>query len=214
MITHGTICIEDGTKAKEEFAPTRKVRVEFSFEVDHNATATDIIDWVVNSAQLRVDRMLNRSASETNGVSPGASALAAVKTAVTLATPMDPTAFPDPTNVSHPEEAAAKPAKLRGRPPKKAEALPPVEPFSEVQDAAEIVEHVREATSKVETTEDITDKGVLTVVTAINAKTKKRPEIMAIVAKYCPRDGVPPALKRIPASSRVAFLAEIKALET
>ncbi len=48
FITGGTVAIEDGLKAKEEFAPARKAKVEISFSVPEGADpafATEAAKW-------------------------------------------------------------------------------------------------------------------------------------------------------------------------
>lgn len=60
MITNGVVSIEDGTKAKEEFAPARKVRVELTFAVAEGSDPTEVLDKVRSLAASRVDLELGR----------------------------------------------------------------------------------------------------------------------------------------------------------
>lgn len=61
-ITSGTIAIEDGTKAKEEFAPARKVKVELSFSVPEGQDGTAYMHGVARVAEQKVASMLGRTA--------------------------------------------------------------------------------------------------------------------------------------------------------
>lgn len=64
MITNGVVSIEDGTKAKEEFAPARKVRVELTFAVAEGSDPTEVLDKVRSLAASRVDLELGRKYAE------------------------------------------------------------------------------------------------------------------------------------------------------
>lgn len=57
-ITSGTVSIEDGVKAKEEFAPARKVKIELSFGVPENADGVHFLNGVSQVAENKVAEML------------------------------------------------------------------------------------------------------------------------------------------------------------
>lgn len=61
MITNGVISIEDGTKAPEEFAPGRKVRVEFTFAVPEGEDATAVANAAAAAADAKVNELLGRT---------------------------------------------------------------------------------------------------------------------------------------------------------
>jgi len=79
MITNGTVVIEDGIKAAEEFAPARKVRVELSFDYDD-------LDRVSALAQAKVNEMLGRSSGAKTSAVIGADTLAAKAAETIVAT--------------------------------------------------------------------------------------------------------------------------------
>lgn len=61
-ITSGTIAIEDGIKAKEEFAPARKVKVELTFAVPENQDGAAFMHGVARLVEAKVASMLGRTA--------------------------------------------------------------------------------------------------------------------------------------------------------
>lgn len=61
MITNGVVSIEDGTKAAEEYAPARKVKVEFSFVVPEGGDATLAANLASEAADAKVNELLGRS---------------------------------------------------------------------------------------------------------------------------------------------------------
>lgn len=63
-ITGGTVSIEDGVKAKEDFAPARKVKVELTFSVPESQDGTKFLDGVTLHAENKVRQLLNKSAAE------------------------------------------------------------------------------------------------------------------------------------------------------
>jgi len=190
MITNGTVSVEDGKKAIEEYAPARKVRVELSFTVDEGADYNAVLHDAATLADKKVKELLGQKASAAKG-SADTSAAAAVIT-------------------------DDKPKTTRK---KAAETLPPVESFpldgaaSTAQpkaDEASIGDDILggdPAAPKV----DISDKALYDLVVSINAKVKKPKEITELITKFCPQDGVPPSLKRVPEGKRVEFIEAVKA---
>lgn len=69
-ITSGTIAIEDGTKAKEEFAPARKVKVELSFSVPEGQDGAAYMHGVARVAEAKVASMLGRAAPAGTTAAP------------------------------------------------------------------------------------------------------------------------------------------------
>jgi len=192
MITSGTVVIEDGIKAAEEFAPARKVRVELSFDYDD-------LDRVAVIAQAKVSEMLGKSSGAAGKTAQATSSLDALKTA---------------TEAAAVGEAKKAPRKAATKP---VETLPPVEDFplgdeTKAQSEGKADEASLEAgiLGAEEPKVDVSDKALYDMVVAVNAKVKKPKDITVIITKYCPTDGVPPSLKRVPEASRVAFITEIK----
>lgn len=59
-ISGGRVQIEDGTKAKEEYAPARKVIVELRFEVPEGGDGSAMLDSVALQADNKLRQLLNR----------------------------------------------------------------------------------------------------------------------------------------------------------
>lgn len=182
MITNGTVSVEDGTKANEDYAPARKVRVELSFSIDEGANEDAVLHDISLKASNKVLELLGRK----KGAAPIEAA---------------------PVEVEKPKATR-----------KKAETLPPVENFS--------IEAPKENTAKkpdetiiedsilgVEEAPkiDVSDKAMYDLVVAVNARIKQPQNITKIITDFCPQDGVPPSLKRVPEDKRVKFIETIKA---
>ncbi len=184
MITNGTVSVEDGKKAIEEYAPARKVRVDLSFTVDEGADEKAVL----HDAGALADAQVRNLLGQDKGGAAGNSA-----------------------------PAADKPKATRG---KKADALPPVETFS-IEDAKPAAAQPKADEALIDDGilgadpaapfVDVSDKALYDLVVAINAKVKKPKEITEIITKFCPGDGVPPSLKRVPEAKRVEFIAAVKA---
>jgi len=65
FITGGTVAIEDGTKAKEEFAPARKVKIELSFSVPEGEEGQKFLRAVADVAEDQLRSMLGRPVVQT-----------------------------------------------------------------------------------------------------------------------------------------------------
>lgn len=61
-ITNGSVSIEDGQKAKEEYAPARKVKVDLSFTVEEGADADATVKAAGDLAQAHVHRLIHTKA--------------------------------------------------------------------------------------------------------------------------------------------------------
>ena len=59
-ISGGRVQIEDGTKAKEEYAPARKVIVELRFEVPEGGDGSAMLDSVALQADNKLRQLLDR----------------------------------------------------------------------------------------------------------------------------------------------------------
>lgn len=63
IITGGLVSIEDGIKAKEEYSPARKVRVELSFDTPENGSGAALtLDAVAALADRKVKELLGKQA--------------------------------------------------------------------------------------------------------------------------------------------------------
>ena len=58
MITNGSVTIEDGKKAAEEYAPARKVSVTIAFGVPEGQDGTKVLDYASAVAQSKVSELL------------------------------------------------------------------------------------------------------------------------------------------------------------
>lgn len=186
MITNGMVSVEDGKKALEEYAPARKVRVDLHFTVDEGADEKAVLHDAGVVADAQVRKLLGMKATDV-----------AEKAAV-IDAPV----------------AEKKPGR------KKAETLPAVETFSIEGETAKVQPKADETliddsilgggvepAPKV----DVSDKALYDLVVSINAKVKKPKEITEIITRFCPQDGVPPSLKRVPEAKRVEFITAVKA---
>lgn len=192
-ITGGMIAVEDGRKEGDQYAPTRKVRVELTFDVKDGQDATEVLDHVGATAAARVKSILF-------GTAPVAVAAPAPTPAPISA---DSAEKPTRTRRTKAEMEAARAAEVT--------PLPAVAPFHPASDPSAIVDDGGAAAPvQADPGLDITDRGLLTTVTDINARVKNAPAITRIIMKYCPKDGIAPSLKRIPTEQRVAFLTELR----
>lgn len=76
-ITGGTVRVEDGTKAKEEYAPARKVAVELAFAVPEGQDGQKWAQAVAVIADTQVAEMLGRVAPKATPVRTAAKNAAA-----------------------------------------------------------------------------------------------------------------------------------------
>lgn len=60
FITGGTVSIEDGVKALEEFAPARKAKVELSFSVPEGEEGQKYLNAATDVAEAKVSEILGR----------------------------------------------------------------------------------------------------------------------------------------------------------
>jgi hypothetical protein len=71
-ITNGTVTFEDGVKAKEEFAPAKKAKVELSFSVPEGQDGVKWLDAVMQIATDKVDEILGRKPRAAANEAPAA----------------------------------------------------------------------------------------------------------------------------------------------
>lgn len=185
-ITNGSVSVEDGTKAGEEYAPARKVRVELSFD---NPSGDDI-STAGDLASAEVDRLLGRATAEKPKRQPRKAA--EVKPAEAPPPSSDPleglgevTAEPAPTETSAP--AASAPAS---------------------DDLDSLLGDSSPAPA-----EEITDQALTDAVTKTNKETKNPPAIRALVETYNPKPGDPFQLRQIPQDKRAEFIAKLGDVE-
>lgn len=109
-IISGTIAIEDGTKAKEEFAPARKVKVELSFAVPDGQDGAAFMHGVARIVEAKVASMLGRA-------TPAETTLAVNVSATELhAAPKVETAKPETAAAKKKREAAEAKAAEAAKP--------------------------------------------------------------------------------------------------
>lgn len=84
MITNGSVTVEDGKKANEEYAPARKVSVTLAFavpaEVTESAQAKVYLDTAASIADAKVNELLGRAAPTASSVQVTPKKTAAKKT--------------------------------------------------------------------------------------------------------------------------------------
>jgi hypothetical protein len=66
MNTNGSVTIEDGNKAPEDYAPARKVSVTISYQASEGEDGTKFLDAAANAANLKVDELLGRKSAPTS----------------------------------------------------------------------------------------------------------------------------------------------------
>lgn len=222
-ITGGIISLEDGIKAKEEFAPARKARVELHFDIPEGSDHDVHVQGVSDLARAHLHRILHNTAA------PVVAHIAAAQPAALVEVPK--------------ETAAAKKARLAaekaaGAPADKTKADLEREQLEELQAAGkgtaadELDEKPAAKTHAVEKDEladllgdtaptPVTDQELGKAAQEKNGKMKSvvgwSPErIRELVGKFVLVDGKPKAgakLQEIPAAQRHDFLAQLDALK-
>lgn len=211
-ITSGTIAIEDGIKAKEEFAPARKVKIELSFAVPEGQDGAAFMHGVARVAEDKLASMLGRAPkTDTTVKAPAAEEPAVETTAQKKAREKREAA------------AAAKPAgektkddlaREAGLPvADKVEKPAPVKPVDE-DDLSDVLGEAAPV-AKV-----ISDKELGEIAGKINAKKKAElgdkwapSKIREIVAQFTGKKvSDVPKITEVPADKRVEFVAALEAL--
>lgn len=214
-ITSGTIAIEDGTKAKEEFAPARKVKVELSFAVPEGQDGAAFMHGVARVCEAKVAALLGREV-------PAETKVAATAAAVE---PKAETAAQKKKR----EAAAAKPAE-KTKADLEAEALADIKAATDAnKDDNALLEDEPEITAagKAVVEDDLNDLLGETAPTPItdlelaNAVQKKNAERKEADPNWAPakiRDVISTysggkRVNDIPAAKRAEFLKKIEALK-
>lgn len=65
MITSGHVMIEDGVKAKEDYAPARKVQVQIAFSVPEGSEGQSNLDLAGAMANAKVNELLGKPAKQS-----------------------------------------------------------------------------------------------------------------------------------------------------
>jgi len=195
MINGGIVSVEDGTKAKEEYAPARKVKVEISFAVPEGEDGDKILTTAGDTANAHVARLLGTKA-------PAAPA----KVETTRAGVKLPPAVVDKSK----EKTKADLAKEAGLPGDTVhKASPTAAAKDELDDLLD------------NTPTPVTDAELGTALQAKNGKMKDVPgwspqKIRELVGKFVLVDGAPKAgakFHEVPAAVRHDFLKELEALK-
>lgn len=207
QITHGSVAVEDGTKAPEEYAPARKVRVEIGFTSEDGDPA--IVYRAGDFASAQVDRLLNRKQS----VAPSADA---------------PTEDDKPkrTRRTKAEIEAEKAAKTED-PTEVADDDPTtvVDENDEQIDTGAGADEVSDDTGADEVSDDevdfdapiepedegdtVTDEELSSAVQKRNGAVKAPLQIRKLIAEYNPGPTKAFQLRQIPQSKRADFLAKL-----
>ena len=207
-ITSGTVVIEDGVKAKEDFAPARKAKVELAFAVPEGQDGTKFLDGVAHVAEAKLAELLGRAA-------PAAAAAPKAATVVRKgkeAPAPEPEKAPEKTKADLAQEAglprdgSIDPAKVR------VDHVVPA-PAPDPDDLSDILGEA--AAPKV-----ISDKELGEAASRQNARLKARDgekhdpaKIRKLVAEFAGKDIKDvPKLIDVPAAKREAFIAALEAL--
>lgn len=199
-ITSGTVSIEDGVKAKEEFAPARKAKVELSFSVPEGQDGSAFLTGVTQIAEVKLAEILGRAA-------PAPAAAAAPKTAKKTAAPApasDKEKLAEEAGVGKAAQAAAAAPKA---PADDVLEAPPADDLSDILGEPEVPRI-------------ISDKELGDLASKIIAKKKSElgdkwspPKARELVAKFSnKKDGVP-KITDVTADKRAAFLEALEALQ-
>lgn len=223
-ITTGTVSVEDGTKAKEEYAPARKVRVDLSFDVPEGGDAAAILDYASQLASQQVQRQLGRAVDPVSQLSPTTAAEQA----------WSPVEQPKRTRRTAEQiraDDAAKAAAAHAAhsvvedPDVKAhiEDNKPAADASEVvsDDASEVVSDdagdedwaVEAEVSGVADEAPVTDAELNDAVQKKNGELKDPPKIRALIGSFNPDPTKVFQLREVPAERRREFLTSLAALK-
>lgn len=221
LISGGTVTVEDGLKAKEDYAPARKVIVAINFSVPEGLDGNAILTHASNVADKQVRVLLGK-------------APAAPPADVKAETPATPAK--SATTRKKAPEAPAEPAKTKAELAK--EAGLPTESIQHKGETAPLVDELDEAPAKTaaakpaddddlgdllgaEEKPPVTDAELGKAAQEKNGEMKGKagwaPEkIRELVGKFVLADGKPKPgakLQEIPAAQRHDFLAQLKALK-
>lgn len=205
MITNGTVTIEDGTKAKEDYAPARKVSVSISFSVPENGDGRQFLDAAGAIAQQQVQHLLGRAVSPVKepAKEPAPSAAPAAET---------PTAGA-PSGKKKPAKTKADLAKEAG--------LPTTDTVHKAPVQLDIEEDLNppedDLGDLIDAPAPITDAEIAKAAQMKNALQKQKDpnwqpqKLRDLITAYA--GPAPKKLTDIPAAKRQEFLDKLKALE-
>lgn len=215
-ITGGVVCIEDGTKAKEEFAPARKIKIELSFTVPEGQDGTKFLDGVTLHAENKLRALLGRTAAPAPQAQASEAAVDPKPRAGRKAADKVPEKTKADLEREHLEELKAAEGQgpktlpvdeLECEPAPKTAAKPPVDELEDILGTTAAV--------------PVTDQELGKAAQEKNGKMKAvagwAPEkIRELVGKFVLVDGKPKPgakLQEIPAAQRHDFLAQLDALK-
>jgi len=184
-VTGGTIAVEDGTKAAEEYTPARKVRVELRFDIEDEKNPVNVISYVSTLASDEVDRLLGRIKAAQSTVDPDE---------------LHPAAL-----------ALVEPPKSRTRKPKAEPPETPSTPDTATEPDASSAEG-DDWDEPVTTVITVTDAELNAAATAKNATLKAPPKIKALIGEFNPDPTKQFSLSQIPQNQRKLFLERLDAL--
>jgi len=217
MITNGTVTIEDGTKAKEEYAPARKVSVTIVFSVPEGVTESAqskiYLDTAASMANAKVNELLGRSGT--------ARALVKVEPAKEPATSGAPAAeTPTAGAPSGKKKPAKEPAKTKADLAKEA-GLPTTDTVHKAPVQLDIEEDLNppedDLGDLIDAPAPITDAEIAKAAQMKNALQKQKDpnwqpqKLRDLITTYA--GPAPKKLTDIPAAKRQEFLDKLKALE-
>ena len=209
-VTGGTVFIEDGVKAKEEYAPARKVSVTLNFAVPENASAQTFLDAAATLADAKVKELLGRAA--TAKPVPPASA----------ATPLAAAPSPAPSKT---ETAPAKPKAAKSEKPAKVEktkadlekemlaaaSAPASEPVVAVDDDDPLGDLLGDTAPTPVTDKELSGAAIAKAEKMKSVAGWEPKKIRLLVEKFAGKAGA--KFHEVPADKRHDFLKELEALK-
>jgi hypothetical protein len=217
-ITNGVVSIEDGTKASEEYAPARKVRVELHFDLPENCSIEDeqrSLDITAKIANAKVNELLGRSGKSVPSATAAVveKATDAILAAEGTKTLTDKDKLAEAAGVLHPA-----PTKGPKRKPKEAATEKAKEPeqtdledFTSVP-AAKAAEPDPDDLTTIVPTVEVTDQGLADAVQARNKAIENPVKIRTLIGTYNPDPTKAFTLKEIAQAHRQEFLTKLAAL--
>ncbi len=218
LISGGTVTVEDGLKAKEEYAPARKVVVSLNFSTPEGVDGNAILAYTSSVADKQVRILLNKAPAAPPVVQGDTAAEASATTKP--AAPKKSAKAPAETG-----KTKADLAKEAGLPTEstqhKGTTAPLVDELDEAPaPAAEVKDELADLlgdTAPVPVTDAELGKAAQEKNGDMKGKAGWAPEkIRELVAKFVLVDGKPKPgakLQDIPAAQRHDFLAQLKALK-
>lgn len=198
-ITNGRVFLEDGIKAKEEYAPARKAAVEIFFSVEENGLSAEaVIAAAGDLAISHVARLLGTTApvAQTPPATRG------------KAKPKDEPKTPPAETV---DDAASMVETKVEKPVKDESAI--VDDEAAVNFDEVIAPAADESAIVDEPAETITDADLNNKVTAKNGELKDPPKIRAFIASFNPDPTKGFQLSQVPQERRKEFLDKLAELK-